>query len=365
VREVKKHVVFFQLVVFFIEYRQPVFAMKLTFWGTRGSIPTSLTAEVVREKLVNALMEARGKELRSEVQIRQFVEQELPFHRTGTYGGNTPCVEIEGPSQNETVLCDGGSGLRAFGVDFFSRPQAKEPHVFHVFMSHLHYDHVQGIPFFGPGYVPVNQIVFHGCHDNMEQGIREQMSTPYFPVTIEEMQSKISFEIHQPGDTFEVAGFKVNTVEQDHPGTSYGYRFDLDGKSAVYSTDAEHRAHDHRKSNPFLDFIEDADILIFDAPYSFNEAGGAKEDWGHSSNITGVDFATRARVKHLVIFHHDPSACDKALYEFHRATKNFLRRRKNTYRPFSGARPEKERAALDESYPEQISLSYDGLILEV
>ena len=89
-------------------------------------------------------MEARGKDLRSEAQILEFVEEKLPFHITGTYGGNTPCVEIECGAENESVLCDGGSGLREFGIDFFKQPHAKTAHVFHVFMSHLHFDHSGG-----------------------------------------------------------------------------------------------------------------------------------------------------------------------------------------------------------------------------
>ncbi len=339
--------------------------MYVRFWGTRGSIPTSLDAGAVREKIVNALMEARGKHLRSESQIREFVNEQLPFHQTGTYGGNTPCVELESGLENESLLCDGGSGLREFGSKFFGRPEAKQAHVFHLFMSHLHYDHLQGIPFFGPGYVPMNKIVFHGCHEELPDALRKQMQPPYFPVSFDEMKAEISFEIHKPGDLVEVAGYKVLTVEQDHPGLSYGYRFERDGKSIVYSTDAEHRAHHHRKEYPFLDFIRDADLLIFDAPYSFNEAGGAKEDWGHSSNITGVDFASRAQVKHLSIFHHDPAGSDKNLARFLRETRNFLHRRKNTNLPVKNAGPGAEPFGLDERFPEEISLSYDGLIIEV
>ncbi|MBO93471.1 MAG: hypothetical protein CMI32_01045 [Opitutales bacterium] len=338
--------------------------MKVKFWGTRGSIPAPLTAEVVREKVVQSLMEARGKELRSEVQIRQFVEEDLPFHLTGTYGGNTPCVEIGSYAKNETVLCDGGSGLREFGVQFFNGPEAKEPHVFHFFISHMHYDHLQGIPFFGPGYVPNNKLVFHGCHKDMERALHEQMKPPYFPVTFDEMKSSVSFEVHPPGEAIEVAGLRVLPIEQDHPGTSYGYRFEHDGKSIVYSTDAEHRANAHRKDYPFLDFIRNADLLIFDAPYSFSVAGGAREDWGHSSNVTGVDFASRAQVKHLALFHHDPSGTDKALYDFHRETKSFLLRRKNTYRPFAQSKDEQV-DELDERFPEQITFSHDGLTIEV
>ncbi|MFP6900070.1 MAG: MBL fold metallo-hydrolase [Opitutales bacterium] len=310
-------------------------------------------------------MEARGKHLRSEAQIRQFIEEKLPFHVTGTYGGNTPCVEIESGAENESVLCDGGSGFREFGTHFFKQPEANQAHVFHVFMSHLHYDHIQGIPFFGPGYVPINKIVFHGCHPHLEQSIRNQMMAPYFPVTIEEMKSQISFEIHQPEDRIEVAGLSVTAVQQDHPGNSYGYRFEREGKIVVYSTDAEHRAHHHRIDYPFLEFIANADLLVFDAPYSFSEASGSKEDWGHSSNVTGVDFASRAKVKHLAIFHHDPAGSDKDLFDFHRGTKNFLRRRKNTYLPFTEVGGKSQGGEIDERYPEQITLSYDGLVIEV
>lgn len=365
-KHLKKHIVFFEMIVF-LETEYPTI-MYVCFWGTRGSIPAPLTAETVREKVVQALMEGRGKELRSEAQIRKFVEEDLPFHLTGTYGGNTPCLEIESLAENETVLCDGGSGLREFGKCFLATPKAQTPHTFHIFMSHLHYDHVQGIPFFGPAYIPNNKLVFHGCHEKLEQSIRDQMQSPYFPVTFDEFKSTVSFEMHQPGETIEVAGLKMSSIEQDHPGTSYGYRFDGDGKSVVYSTDAEHRPQHHRKDYPFLDFIRGADLLIFDAPYTFSEVGGSKEDWGHSSNLTGVDFASRASVKHLALFHHDPAGSDKDLFDFHRETKNFLLRRRNTYRPFTTSSPASKRSAsneLDERYPAKITLSHDGLTIEV
>ena len=344
--------------------------MYVNFWGTRGSIPSPLTAEAVREKVVQALMEARGKQLRSEAQIRKFIEESLPFHLTGTYGGNTPCLEIESMDEKQSVLCDGGSGLREFGTKFFGSPKAKTPHTFHIFMSHLHYDHVQGIPFFGPAYVPNNKLVFHGCHEKMEQGSRDQMECPYFPVNFGEFKSSISFEVHKPGDVIKVAGLEVSFIEQDHPGVSYGYRFEHEDKSVVYSTDAEHRPQHHCKDYPFLDFIRDADLLIFDAPYTFSEIGGAKEDWGHSSNLTGVDFASRAKVKHLALFHHDPSGSDKVLYDIHRETKNFLLRRRNTYRrPFDTNAPmlpaRSNTNELDERFPSEITLSYDGLTIEV
>ena len=104
---------------------------------------------------------------------------------------------------------------REFGSKFFSRAEANNPHTFHIFMSHFHYDHVQGIPFFGPAYIPNNKLVFHGCHEKLEQSIRDQMQSPYFPVTFEEFKSTVSFEVHQPrvGD---LSACEVETVRIDN-----------------------------------------------------------------------------------------------------------------------------------------------------
>ena len=122
-------------------------------WGCRGSIPTPLNATQVREKIERALKLASGKTFRSDSDIRGFVDN-LPFEVSGTYGGNTSCVELATDTPNEYLILDAGSGLKSFSEEYMRRKNAAQPSTFHLVMSHLHWDHIQGFPFFGPAYMP-------------------------------------------------------------------------------------------------------------------------------------------------------------------------------------------------------------------
>tara|TARA_Y100000588_G_scaffold259690_1_gene274335 strand:- start:1149 stop:2150 length:1002 start_codon:yes stop_codon:yes gene_type:complete len=329
--------------------------MIVRFWGTRGSIPTTLTAADIREKVTAALLASRGKDLRSEGQIRTFVQNELPFHVAGTCGGNTPCVEIVAGSE-EYLVFDGGSGIRGLGNSIMkSGPEAK---TIHIFLSHLHYDHIQGLPFFSPAYIPGNRIVFHGGHDDIEKALAKQMEAPYFPIDVDVMGAELTYEKHAPGDQIDVADCRISLYEQDHPGISYGFRVEHGTKSVVYSTDGEHRLPAHGKAYSYVDFIRNVDLLVFDAPYTLSQSIGSREDWGHSSNIMGVELAARGNVKKLALFHHDPAATDTQMSEFLKHTEKFLslsqQEIKQTRAGIPGIPPSR-------THPNEVLIAYDGL----
>ena len=332
--------------------------MKVHFKGTRGSIPTSPCALETREKVVSALMAARGKDLRSERQIREFVEKQLPFQHGASYGGNTACVHVETGS-DEYLIMDGGSGLRVFGQEI--KAQGVTDATFHLFLSHLHYDHIQGIPFFAPAYESGNNIIIHGGHDEIEDAIRNQMKPPFFPVGFEMFGARISFKKHAPGDLMELCGARITMFELDHPGKSYGYRIEANGASVVYSTDAEHRNHAHGSSYPYVDFIRGANLLIFDAPYTHSQSIGNRENWGHSSNVMAVELAAKGEIETLALFHHDPAANDEDMVKFLAHTKKFLERScimvKETGNGLAGSQSPR-------THPHDVILAYDGLTLE-
>ena len=281
---------------------------RIRFWGTRGSLPVALTAPAVRAKIIAALRGAAGRAFASDADIARYVDA-LPFAVAGTFGGHTSCVEIE-TGTSEYVVCDLGSGLRPFGQAAIARHGPANPQTYHLFVSHVHWDHIMGLPFFGPAYIPGNRLVFYGAHRELESALRRQMDTPSFPVNFSVFNAAIEFVHLEAGETHDVAGMRVTVKQQHHAGDSYGYRFERDGRTVVYSTDSEHTFEDPNESAEFAKFFRNADVVVFDAMYSLAEAISVKADWGHSSNIVGVELCQLAQAKHLCLFHHEPVYSD-------------------------------------------------------
>ena len=313
--------------------------MRVRFWGTRGSIPAALTASSVREKLIGALVAASGRELDTTEKAAAFVDT-LPFATTRTFGGNSSCVEVisEGAGR---VLFDMGSGARPAAGHALRELKGK-PGEFHVFMSHLHWDHIMGFPFFTPAYIPGHTIRIYGCHAELEHAFRRQQAPPSFPVDFSMMGAKIEFHRLEPGRTYEVAGYRVTAKPQAHGGDSYGYRLERDGKAMIYSTDSEHKLENAEETEGFVDFFRNADLVIFDAMYSLADAVSVKEDWGHSSNIVGVELCQLAHAKHLVLFHHEPAFDDATIERVWHET-------------------ERLEEITREEHPVKVTAAYDGL----
>ncbi|HEX9450411.1 MAG TPA: MBL fold metallo-hydrolase [Burkholderiales bacterium] len=285
--------------------------MLVRFWGTRGSIPVALTSSDIRRKVETALSMAIAKGVDSPDKVRSFIDNDLDFSIAQTYGGQSPCVEIE-TGRAEYLVCDMGSGARAFGGRIMAA-QKSDPIVVNVLMSHVHWDHIMGFPFFTPAYVPGARIRIFGCHDVIEKAFRLQQSAPCFPVDFSRLSADIEFVKLEAGKTVDIAGYQVTPKLQRHTGDSYGYRFERDGKAIVYSTDSEHKLEDPAETEEFVAFFRNADLVIFDAMYSLLDAVSVKEDWGHSSNMVGVELAQLANVKHLCMFHHEPAFNDERI----------------------------------------------------
>ena len=295
--------------------------MRVRFWGTRGSIPVATTSAAIKRKLVAALTQAIGRGLDTPARVEAFVEQELDFAVRHTFGGNSSCVQLD-PGGDEYVLCDLGSGARAFGNHVLAA-RGGVPGVYHVFMSHTHWDHIMGFPFFMPAYIPGNRITIYGCHAWLEEAIRRQHGPPSFPVEFAQFGADVRFVRLEPDRAYDLAGFRVTAKRQHHTGDSYGYRFERDGRVVVYSTDSEHKLDDPAQTQAFAEFFRDADLVIFDAQYSLAEAISIKEDWGHSSNVVGVELCQLARARHLCMFHYEPTYDDEKIAAVLAETRRF------------------------------------------
>ncbi|MDP6357412.1 MAG: MBL fold metallo-hydrolase [Planctomycetota bacterium] len=264
--------------------------MKVKFWGVRGSIPS-------------------------------------PGQGTVRYGGNTACVEVF--CGDTLIILDAGSGIRMLGNDLLRRYQS--PIQADILMSHFHWDHIQGFPFFVPAYIPGNRFTIHGCEgmiQPLEMIFKGQMVPDYFPISFQEMPSEKSFSKITEGD-FEIKDVKISTLYLNHPGIALGYRLEHEGKVFCFISDNE--PHSYSEGNgaganlleeirngevklgpmdeALIEFIQGAHLLVHDSQYSVEEYV-AKIGWGHSFFQFAIEIGVRANVQRLLLFHHDPMRDD-------------------------------------------------------
>jgi phosphoribosyl 1,2-cyclic phosphodiesterase len=250
--------------------------IKVKFWGVRGSIACPGT---------------------------QYVR----------YGGNTSCIEVS--VGGERFILDGGTGVRNLGHWMLKKDVRRAT----ILLSHTHWDHINGLPFFSPAFRKGHSFHVMAGHVSEGQGIAKvfagQMENPYFPVPVEAMLADISFEDFRAGETLKLGAngsVTVRTAPLNHPNEATAYRFDHQGRSVCYLTDTEHIPG--KPDETILGLIEGADLLIYDSTYTDDEFSG-KVGWGHSTWQEGVRLAKVANGRQLAIFHHDPDHDDNFMDE--------------------------------------------------
>ncbi len=249
---------------------------KLSFWGVRGSTPTVDPA-------------------------------------TWRYGGNTPCLELLAPDGTQFIL-DCGTGLRMLGGRW-SAPSVNPSAETHILVTHYHWDHIQGMPFFAPLYAENNEFHFYSFRskflgrDSLKQVFEAQMAMPYFPVDLSAMNAKRKFKELGGGDSFKIRENKITAQWLNHPQGCLGFRIETPAGTVVYATDNE--PGDPKLDESLRELAKGADIFINDAQYTPEQLASTRRGWGHSSWLEGVRVAREAGAKTLVLFHHDPDSTDR------------------------------------------------------
>ena len=306
--------------------------MKIHFWGVRGSIPTPLSPSRIKSKISAVIEQITPEDIYDALSREKFLAG-LPPWLFGTVGGNSPCVSIgfenaastENTVQNfppdECIIFDCGSGIREMGT-----AQAAEKRMishYHIFLSHFHWDHIQGLPFFGPAYNPSVRMSFYSPVATLERIISDQMIHPYFPVQLNDMGSKKIFNYMER--EVNIHGRIISFRKMNHPGASYAYCVKENGKRFIYATDTELTSEDFEKNEENTAFFSEADLIVIDCQYTLGEAI-TKYNWGHSAFSLAVDFAANWKIKHMVMFHHDPAYDDHKLYGILQSAKWYLDR---------------------------------------
>ncbi len=259
--------------------------MKYTFWGVRGSIPT-------------------------------------PGPETVGYGGNTSCGELWLDDSN-LIVFDAGSGIRPLGNSLLQR--GIKPVEAIILLSHTHWDHIQGFPFFVPAFIPGNKFVICGHEEadvKLDEIIKDQMKSAYFPIELSDMPASIGFKRLYEGK-FKISGARVDTIYLNHPGFALGYRVEYEGKSVVYVSDNEpypveatdeplyaQMKYKGKNNYRIIEFSKGADLLVHDCQYTPDEYK-SKVGWGHSPYDYVAEIAWKAGVKRLAVYHHDPGHDDR------------------------------------------------------
>jgi ribonuclease BN (tRNA processing enzyme) len=175
-----------------------------------------------------------------------------------------------------------------------------------------------GFPFFVPVFVPGSRIVIHSGHADAEEALRRQQEEISFPVPFDWLKADISFRTLEPGTEYRIGALDVSMIEQQHSHVSYGYRFrDAEGRTAIYSTDSEHKIDRMEGEADVVAFFENADLVVCDTMYSLADSVSMKEDWGHSSNIVAIDLCHEAGARRLALFHHEPTYSDADIERMH------------------------------------------------
>jgi phosphoribosyl 1,2-cyclic phosphodiesterase len=247
--------------------------MKVRFWGTRGSIP-------------------------------------VPGKDTINYGGNTTCAEITLES-GRRVIIDSGTGIRALGDHLSSEEKAVD---IHLLITHIHWDHVAGFPFFAPIHDPATKISVDGfptCMKGLKIPFDNKMSNGFFPVKFDDLKAEINYLDKLNSGPLEVDGVVIDSIALRHPQGGFGFRFRDGKKTFVFLTDNELRKEmlGGNHAVDYVSFCKDADLLVHDAQYTPEEID-ERRGWGHSDYVSALNLASEAHAKRLILFHHDPSRKD-------------------------------------------------------
>jgi phosphoribosyl 1,2-cyclic phosphodiesterase len=294
-------------------------SLQIKFWGVRGSLPSSPPPVELIYGLEGMIRNFFLSGYREPQQVAQYLNSlEVPV--AGGYGVATTCVEIR--SAKSQIIIDGGSGIRNLSEKIMSGTVGRGKGPFHIFMTHFHWDHVLGLPFFTPHFVPGIQIHYYGVQPELESLIRGVFKKPYFPVPFEALSANIHFHQLEPRKPIKVDDITLTPYKLDHPDPCWGYKVESGGKTYSHCVDTEGTRVSREEMGEDLPMYQNTDLMYFDAQYTFPELA-EKANWGHSAAQVGLEIAFREGIKRVLFTHHDPGATTHQIQDLKRQTAEY------------------------------------------
>ena len=299
--------------------------MRIHFWGVRGSIATPLNAEQIQAKISAVVQRITAQDIADQDSRERFIAS-LPRSLFGTVGGNTTCLEVE-TDAGDHIIFDAGTGIRELGLHFQRQMMYENrPRTYHLFFTHFHWDHIQGLPFFAPAYDPRNTIIIYSPRPKMRQFLEDQMKWPYFPITMfgkGGFTAKFEFRCIAPNEPYiHIGNTRIGWHRVRHPGGCVAYSIRDNQKKIIFSTDTELRPQDFEKNDANIAFYNDVEMLIIDAQYTMTDSI-EKIGWGYSTFSLAIDFATSWGIKKLALFHHEPTYNDKKILAIQSSAQHY------------------------------------------
>jgi len=293
--------------------------MRVKFWGTRGSLPSPKTPQSVENCVRTLLREFLESGYSRPDDIDPFLAT-LPPHRLGGFGGNTTCVEVSTPQQR--LVIDGGSGIRLLGYELLKGPLGRGEGELDLLLTHFHWDHLMGLPFFVPLFIPGNVIRVHAVQPFLPQVFQTLFKKPYFPVPLEKIGATIEYYHIKPREPIAFKDITVTPYQLDHPDPCWGFRFDCGGKSYAHCVDSEIQRVAPEELGPDLPLYQNVNLMAMDAQYTLLESV-EKINWGHGSAAVGLEIALREGVDRVAFVHHDPASDDNKIACVEEQTRKF------------------------------------------
>ena len=314
-------------------------------WGTRGSLPRAINNQEFTD-LVDLYAKKAEKSGLSTISDFRNAIRDGDLGTPLIFGGNTTCNEVS--YKNHRFFVDMGTGFAEAASEVMAQGRTE----FNVFQTHLHWDHIMGLPFFVPIYIPGNKLTIYHVHPHAPDYIKCQFNGVNFPVKWDELGADIQFKQIKMYQEVKFDGLTVSPFALDHPGGSFGYRFDSDGKSLAIGVDGEFKRLTPKDLGKDYVYYTKLDLLVFDAQYEMDELA-SRFDWGHCSPPIGVDLALREGIRNIILTHHDPRSSEEKEFRMLSAAQEHLNRQLSAYQEVWDK--------LKQPEGPHIHLAYDGL----